>query len=295
MRPLLAPLLLLALASLAPSLASPVELPAFAFSPAPPPSLPAEQAPLQEGGFPCTWKAPDGTKYDFSGLTTPTGTAARGKNDDIYSINICGIAQGDSASSTCVSDKAMICMQYAWPPPTWNPIARWSNTPASNPPKFSYIDAAKGAAAGVKLTISNGELGPTDVIVDVHLICSQGEDEYKADHDQINHFTVQVTSKKACGTASGDDGGLSGGWAFIIFLICVTAVYVIAGCLFKHYKQGTQGLESCPNVDFWRDLPALVKDGCKYSMNKVQDLIARCQGKPAGSGGGGSQTYQEFN
>lgn len=68
-------------------------------------------------------------------------------------------------------------------------------------------------------------------------------------------------------------------------LLVVTTLYVVGGCVFKHKKQGTQGMESCPNVDFWRALPGLVKDGCVFFFQLCKKLVAKCRGQnQSGSG-----------
>lgn len=66
-------------------------------------------------------------------------------------------------------------------------------------------------------------------------------------------------------------------------LLVVSFLYVVGGCVFKRQKQGTQGMESCPNIDFWRGLPGLVKDGCAFFLLQCKNMVARCQGKPTAS------------
>ena len=41
--------------------------------------------------------------------------------------------------------------------------------------------------------------------------------------------------------------------------------------------------ESCPNVDFWRGLPGLCKDGCVFTFSKLRGLCAGGGGAKAGS------------
>jgi cation-dependent mannose-6-phosphate receptor len=63
-------------------------------------------------------------------------------------------------------------------------------------------------------------------------------------------------------------------------------VYVVAGCVYKSQKLGATGVEMCPNVEFWRDLPGLVKDGCAFTIAKCKAL---CAGGGSASGG---NTYE---
>lgn len=59
------------------------------------------------------------------------------------------------------------------------------------------------------------------------------------------------------------EGGLSNG---SIFLICM-AVFIPCYCLggvYINQKRGESGMEAVPHIEFWRDLPGLVSDGCTY-------------------------------
>jgi len=79
------------------------------------------------------------------------------------------------------------------------------------------------------------------------------------------------------GGSSSSSSGLSGGSVFIIIVIVVAAVYVIASCAFNRFKKGTTGMrESCPQNEFWCDLPGLMKDGFLFTKAKL-----------TGKGGGG--------
>jgi len=71
-------------------------------------------------------------------------------------------------------------------------------------------------------------------------------------------------------------------WIFIIIILVVVPVYVIGGCVYKSQKQGTRGVESCPNIDFWKTVPGLVKDGFSYSFNMIR----------SGCKSGGSTSYE---
>lgn len=53
-------------------------------------------------------------------------------------------------------------------------------------------------------------------------------------------------------------------------LLELAAVYLVIGCIYKHFAFGSQGLEMIPHLSFWMEYPALVADGVKYSMILVQ-------------------------
>jgi Mannose-6-phosphate receptor len=57
---------------------------------------------------------------------------------------------------------------------------------------------------------------------------------------------------------------LSGGWVFIIIVVCAAAAYIAIGCVYKAVILGTNGMESCPHIAYWQKLPGLVIDGIMY-------------------------------
>lgn len=85
-------------------------------------------------------------------------------------------------------------------------------------------------------------------------------------------YTMELASMYGCEAPSGgwdipgESSGLSFGSILLIILFPGFFVYLAAGCLYKSKTQGTSGMESCPNIDFWRDLPGLVKEGIAFTM-----------------------------
>jgi len=82
-------------------------------------------------------------------------------------------------------------------------------------------------------------------------------------------FTVTLPAQGKCKVPGGgsDGKGLSGGSVFLIIFFVSAFLYVTIGCIYKRKKQGTTGIEACPNIDFWRELPGLVKDGIKCTLS----------------------------
>merc|ERR1712137_1168129 len=59
------------------------------------------------------------------------------------------------------------------------------------------------------------------------------------------------------------------GWV-IIFIVCIFFfVYVAVGMAIKFVKFEARGLDIVPNYDFWKDVPALFKEGCIFFIQKV--------------------------
>jgi len=86
---------------------------------------------------------------------------------------------------------------------------------------------------------------------------------------------------------SGGGGGLSGGWVFVIILLVSFFVYCAAGIAFMRIRKGATGAAMIPNVEFWKELPGLMKDGCIFTYRKIRAVTA---GGGGGGGGGGEST-----
>jgi len=93
-------------------------------------------------------------------------------------------------------------------------------------------------------------------------------------------YSTSIVAPAGCEVPSKAKSGLSGGSVFLIILIVVIPVYVAAGCVYKRKRQGLTGMEACPNVDFWRDLPGLVKSGFSFTYGKLRSL---CGSAPSDS------------
>lgn len=52
--------------------------------------------PADDPPFPCSFTDPSGNHYDFSSLTTASGTDVAGTQSDKYNVNVCGLALGQS-------------------------------------------------------------------------------------------------------------------------------------------------------------------------------------------------------
>ncbi|KAK3578738.1 hypothetical protein CHS0354_010119 [Potamilus streckersoni] len=58
--------------------------------------------------------------------------------------------------------------------------------------------------------------------------------------------------------------GISIGSILVIIFFVLLLVYIVGGMLFLHYVRGAQGIETFPNLAFWKELPFLVKDGIVF-------------------------------
>jgi len=225
----------------------------------------------------CQWTYTDPSSqaeysYDLSRMTKDSGYYFGTADEYDYECNVCGIVQ---TVTQCTDTGALAC-QFAknttGPPQKYvATIASWTKAPD---PIWAILDATN-PNGGVQQTYSNGE--PICVIFGqqktrigvIQYKCGSGTSDTMVVSEEPNTcvFTLALESKYACVGGGGSDdssSGLSGGWIFIIILVVVIPVYIVAGCIYKTTKAGTSGIESCPNIDFWRDLPGLIKDGFRW-------------------------------
>lgn len=228
---------------------------------------------------------------DYSSLNGATDLTT---NDPTYTyyVSICGtvhnsqcaaqgpltsVCQSPTAGGGCydLGDFASNTVQWSWA------------DAAKTQPKMSLTGANKcWTASGVEaytstITLtcpSNGVAGPLNVTQTGS--CS---------------FAFTYPTPLACPSSGGGGGGggsskLSGGWVFIIILSVTIPLYVIIGCVFKAKQRGAEGMERCPNVEFWRELPGLVKDGFSFTFRKIAGLC----GGGGGAAAGGKSSYESM-
>jgi hypothetical protein len=96
-------------------------------------------------------------------------------------------------------------------------------------------------------------------------------------------YNITGKSKLACnpdapkpsdGPSKGGGGGgkkkkLSGGWIFNIIVLVGGFVYLVGGMVFKSQRLGAAGAEMVPNIEMWRGLPGLIKDGFGFIKEKI--------------------------
>jgi len=88
-------------------------------------------------------------------------------------------------------------------------------------------------------------------------------------------FKVEIIGKSGGGSGGGGGGG---GMYFVIALIVVVVLYCVGGFVFNLKKRGKTGAEAIPQIDFWKDFPVLVKEGCQFTFGKVKSLTGKKSG-----------------
>jgi len=221
---------------------------------------------------PCSFTL-EGASYDLSPLTKTAGPDYQG-NDDFftYRMNVCGSTlQGGRCAGTAVCAFWKDDMQFHGSYGSWlgTPEPTWGLADTTNP------------SLGAVLSFKNGQsacAGKTET-ANIVLLCDPTvtTDQPFAVNEDFTTCTLTVTMRhaKACPTGGGDDDGLSGGSIFLILLLVFFVLYIVGGMIYKSKRLGATGADTCPNVEFWRALPGLVTDGCKFTWHKLRNVTNR--------------------
>jgi hypothetical protein len=243
----------------------------------------------------CALAKPDCFFKDGSGLTynLTSAKSIHFVGADVrynYKMAVCDIAAGAGqeclvqGGSICVTDKGngngvapkfvgtMGAFNVAQPAP-----ATWES--------FDDEDPTNSGPQGVILTYKNGLMPNTEnnetleaPTVYVRFPCDYNIDE------PINEFEVEWTmgmtaivsmtpSKIGCPSKVDPlihDSPMSVGWILIIVLAVGTTFYCCVGTIYNMSQFGTTGVDSIPNSEFWRDLPSLVVEGCRFVCHKLR-------------------------
>jgi len=78
-------------------------------------------------------------------------------------------------------------------------------------------------------------------------------------------YNVSWKTAYAC---SKSVGGLSAGSVLCIIFFVSLFLYLAIGMLVKHKRYESRGVDMVPNVDFWREVPSLIKDGFRFTYVK---------------------------
>jgi len=221
----------------------------------------------------CTYTEPGGKQFDLSGLNKPTGWYTNATSQYTYELNVCGVVQ----SSGCSTANGLLCQyntaggSFVSMLAGWNVVTSGSGNPAKPYGEWGLIDTSN-PDAGVFLNFSNGascymNAKNNDRVVLMKFFCQSGggkPDTFNLVEFPTCTFTVTYYSDAGCPLSSSGSGGISGGSVFLIMVAIALPLYILIGCIYKSKAQGTAGMESCPNIEFWRDLPGLIKDGFKF-------------------------------
>lgn len=212
----------------------------------------------------CTFSV-GGHDFDLSGARASTDFTA---SDAMYTyvMNFCG----NTVNSDCAQRTGMACQFEQGE----IEAALWKS---SDEPDAFLLDPSD-PTAGLKLQWDNGDLcyqsgfmGPRHGRLNMK--CGSTSDTtFTITESPTCTHNIDITLREACPTdfTPAGEGGLSGGSIFLILFFVFLILYFVGGFVFKTKRKGTTGMESIPNIDIWRRVPGLIKDGCQYTSMMIK-------------------------
>ncbi|XP_057293144.1 uncharacterized protein LOC130621810 [Hydractinia symbiolongicarpus] len=98
--------------------------------------------------------------------------------------------------------------------------------------------------------------------------------ETKEPDQSSSTFSFTLTSECACDGAckqsSKNPGNVSVGTILVILFFVLLFVYFVGGFLFLKFYKHNEGTETIPQYEFWKDLPAKIKDGFIFTKDKIK-------------------------
>lgn len=150
-----------------------------------------------------------------------------------------------------------------------------------DPWSLGSIQAYSGSAhpngpdKGFRMTYTNGDSAgcPAARRMTVTYTCDEGASKpslSKVAEPMPCDYTFTMTTKQACPNLSQAGlGGMSLGTLLLILIGVSVVIYIGAGIAINVKKFGKTGVEAFPNLEFWKSIPGLAKDGVMFVVNKV--------------------------
>mmetsp|Transcript_4538 Transcript_4538/g.11222 ORF Transcript_4538/g.11222 Transcript_4538/m.11222 type:complete len:263 (+) Transcript_4538:220-1008(+) len=227
----------------------------------------------------CTYLSPAMYSFDYSSVDRNAGNpwTAKDPSGNEYSWHICSEDQGLKG---CTS--SAVCQQPA--------SGDAKSCGKLDTQKYSVVGEDNGETVSVLYNDGTQCQDGTPRQTTITLKCGKDPTQIVGSvaEDPANKcfYLITMQGKELCATGStppkgGSDNSLSGGSIFLIILACSIVLYLIVGVGVKFQKYEARGIDLIPNLDFWRDLPFLCKDGVMFVVDKVKGLF-----------GGSSGTYE---
>jgi len=211
-------------------------------------------------------------------LTGSIGQSITDKNGNTYYYVVCHVSSLSQCEFVYDTTPA-ICQKDSRTPPQYHGLGTLSQT------NWTALEPGKEDKGFHLWWTTGGEPSPpparqSDVIYNCVKGSGTGAIEF-VEEDPVHFYTFAWTSQHVCPVKSGDggggsdDGGISGGWIFIIIMIGVAFLYFVIGLLVKKFAFGAEGIDIIPNVTFWKALPGLVVDGHKFVFGSCLRVVNR--------------------
>uniref|UniRef100_A0A2M4AV13 Putative autophagy-related protein 27 n=2 Tax=Anopheles triannulatus TaxID=58253 RepID=A0A2M4AV13_9DIPT len=106
---------------------------------------------------------------------------------------------------------------------------------------------------------------------EVKLVCARDKSSYlyldPTSYNKTQNHTLILFSPWACPKTIEDFSKPSTGTVLLIMLFVSMLAYFLVGVTVNAVYLGARGMEMIPNLDFWRNLPGLVRDGARFLQN----------------------------
>jgi len=156
---------------------------------------------------------------------------------------------------------------------------------------------ASGTATGVVVTYTGGDYCPTPQVYRSLVItfsCGTSATSlptYVSESPSCQ-YNFNWNTIAGCGVLGGgdddddddDDGGggggggssnIGGGDVFLIIFFVGGFLYVAIGMAYNYKFKGQTGVEMVPNIEFWRGLPSMLKDGFVFTGQKISGVFKK--------------------
>ncbi|KAL1925221.1 uncharacterized protein VTP21DRAFT_104 [Calcarisporiella thermophila] len=132
-------------------------------------------------------------------------------------------------------------------------------------PQFLVLEAAEqGKPAPLSLLLHGGSYHDKPLSTNITFICIEGEKDELSATLENDLLSVRWSTKDACPksvTQPNPSSGISGFSIFMIIVMVIFAAYIILGMLYNYNTNRARGVDMIPHLEFWRDLPYIIRDG----------------------------------
>jgi len=225
--------------------------------------------------FKCTGGANGAAKYDLTDFQTPPQLPVAGyyslvdeDTHDYYIEGTGGLTTVTCGDPTVATPVAIQSWGGGEPPTIDNSCGAIGDYSTQACVEIAAAPAAPGAAGppgptgGLKCSYTGGSDGRT---VDVSYMCDKvkyGVPAAAQVEGQDTAYTITFAGPAACPILSG--GGMSGGTLFLILFPVAIVLYLGIGMGYNYKVREIRGIEMIPQLEYWKQVPGLVKDGCIF-------------------------------
>ncbi|VDI27678.1 cation-dependent mannose-6-phosphate receptor [Mytilus galloprovincialis] len=191
----------------------------------------------------------------LSNPSNPSLVATESKDGYKYIYNpcdpmtVCNTGGGETDIAVCQQDHAATPKKYC----------------AGKETGSIFQGDLKAGSLSMKFECIGGDSQHTKRTTIIQVVCgNRNELEFVKDDSPKppteGIYVLKLTTQYAC-IKGGESGGLSIGSVLLLIFFIVLIIYLVGGILFMKFMRGASGVEMVPNLEQWKGLPSLIKDG----------------------------------